>query len=925
MPRLLRSAALVLVAALVLSSAYVVYAWTSVPVKDDPLVRMPGTQPGQVSLEAPNRCLNCHAGYNTSVEPGHNWQGSMMSQSARDPLFWSAMTAAAQDSIWATGRPNATDICLRCHFPTGWLESRSDPTNASLMTGADFDGVQCDLCHRMVDPHFATTYDGTREGDDWAGYWDESNASGSPSQPAADATFAEDALVLQDITLFDGSPAYLGNLPVHEGYTEATSGQYVISPDAAKRASFADAEARHQMSYSRFHKSKYLCSTCHDVSNPVLANLGQDPTTTLPSEDRPAYAYFHAERTFSEFMLSDYGQPGGASGIGPFAPDVYETSRPGNAIAACQDCHMRDVVGTGADKRGVPLRPDDSVEHPNSGQPLHDMTGGNMWVGYLLASAVLGSPNYDSFNEQQLGQGPSTLTLDLTQGQGLNPDALLAGVDRARQQLELAASIENLSYNASTGDLSFRVQNQTGHKLISGFPEGRRMFVNVRAYAGGALIAEVNPYDAAAATLKGLPLADQSPPLDTHETYVDALVYETHASSDDDVPNTNGFGLTDEAETFHFALATGRYKDNRIPPRGFRIDQAAERLAEPVWHGSSDVDYFTAAEYAGGYDDVSLSLVPGADTVEVSLYYQTTSREYVEFLRSEINGTGGTLTGTGAGGDAPYIAQEDPFFTQLSAWGETIWQLWLHNNDVPGAAPVLMTTATAGGTGGACTAPTPELSSAVPDHQQVTLTWTDVYATDPSVVGHRVYYDQGGKAQLVAEVGLTTTYIDTGLTNGETYCYKVTSLTTDCESAASDVLCAVPDNQSLGVAGVSELVTGLYETTGKGKSQTTVFVTTSSFTQGDTVVVRALVLDAATDLPVAGAKVEIAIDGPATAVVSANTDEAGVAAVTWQTTAPNRKGNGGTATGSYTAVVSDIAATGYTWDGVATEVEFTLE
>jgi hypothetical protein len=86
-----------------------------------------------------------------------------------------------------------------------------------------------------------------------------------------------------------------------------------------------------------------------------------------------------------------------------------------------------------------------------------------------------------------------------------------------------------------------------------------------------------------------------------------------------------------------------------------------------------------------------------------------------------------------------------------------------------------------------------------------------------------------------------------------------------------------------------------------------------------------LVLDAATDLPVAGAKVEIAIDGPATAVVSANTDEAGVAAVTWQTTAPNRKGNGGTATGSYTAVVSDIAATGYTWDGVATEVEFTLE
>ena len=31
------------------------------PVVDDPLVRMPGTQPGQVALEAPGRCLNCHA------------------------------------------------------------------------------------------------------------------------------------------------------------------------------------------------------------------------------------------------------------------------------------------------------------------------------------------------------------------------------------------------------------------------------------------------------------------------------------------------------------------------------------------------------------------------------------------------------------------------------------------------------------------------------------------------------------------------------------------------------------------------------------------------------------------------------------------------------------------------------------------------
>jgi hypothetical protein len=125
---------------------------------------MPGTQPSDgVSLEAPNRCLNCHAGYDGAVEPGFQWQGSMMAQAARDPFFWAAMTVAAQDAIWLLGNPNATDLCLRCHMPAGWLEGRSDPTNAENMSASDFDGVQCDFCHRMYDPFFDDTFAGVRE------------------------------------------------------------------------------------------------------------------------------------------------------------------------------------------------------------------------------------------------------------------------------------------------------------------------------------------------------------------------------------------------------------------------------------------------------------------------------------------------------------------------------------------------------------------------------------------------------------------------------------------------------------------------------------------------------------------------------------------------------------------------------------------
>ena len=92
-----------------------------------------------------------------------------------------------------------------------------------------------------------------------------------------------------------------------------------------------------------------------------------------------------------------------------------------------------------------------------------------------------------------------------------------------------------------------------------------------------------------------------------------------------------------------------------------------------------------------------LHVVPGGARVEVVLNYQTTSREYMEFLRDEINGTGHlTLPDPNPGTptiNEAYIVQTDPFFTQLKAWGDTLWQLWLHNKDLPGAAPVVMTQA----------------------------------------------------------------------------------------------------------------------------------------------------------------------------------------------------------------------------------------
>ena len=677
-----------------------VLAWSPLAVADDPLLRMPGTQPGAVTLEAPTQCFNCHADFDDATEPA-TVLGSMMSQAARDPLYWASLTVAAQDSIWALGRPNGSDLCLRCHFPQGWLEGRSDPTNGSEMDGADFDGVHCGLCHRLIDPFFETTYDGSREGSDWPDYWDETNLSETPSQAAADATYAADEAVSETITLFNGDPFFdsVDDVPHSSDYEEGGGGQFFIATDSARRGPFADANTSHSMAYSRYHKSRYFCSTCHDVSNSALANLAFDGTppgdgpTVLPTENESAFAYAHVERTFSEFMLSDFGLQGGAPGSGPFAPEVFETSLANDFIARCQDCHMPDTSGRAAGQNKSVLRPSQSVEHPNSGVPAHDLTGGNVWIPRILASTVSGLPGYDAINDALLSQGPAVLTLDLTQGLGIDVDRLLAGADRAVANLQAAAGLEEIDFELSTGALSFRIRNHTGHKLISGFPEGRRMWINVQAYdEGGSLTSEINPYDAAASTLKGLSFSYDDPdqvlpnplPLGSSEQHLDELVYEMVTSS----------SLTGEDHTFHAVLADGRFKDNRIPPRGFRIAEAAERLSEPAWNGSPAPGLFTADEYAGGYDQVSLTLPPGTTEIVISLYYQTTSREYVEFLRDEINGTASTLIGTGAGGDPPYLAQTDPFFGSLKAWGDTIWQLWRHNRQVAGAAPVLMTRAT---------------------------------------------------------------------------------------------------------------------------------------------------------------------------------------------------------------------------------------
>lgn len=494
---------------------------------------LPGSQPDESGqIEKLTRCTNCHGGYDEEdVEPVFTWQGGMMSQAMRDPHFFATMAIANQDA------PESGDLCLRCHTQMGWLEGRSEPTDGSALTTDDYDGVQCDFCHRLVKP----------------------TAIGVNPYPD-DPTYTSDTYPLDQ--------TYLSTLSNPTDIS--ANGMFIVDSDQAKRGPYSETVARHAYYYSPFHSDAYLCGTCHDVSNPVFT---RDPSGAYvpnafdtPAPDFNPYTMFPVERTFSEWKMSAYNTPEG----------VYAPQFGGNkdTVSTCQDCHMRDVTGHGCDKNNAPLRDD---------LPLHDQTGGNTVVPLWVASLYPGD---------------------------VNAAALDSGIQRATYMLQNAITMTlDVTQQGEHFLAQVHIVNETGHKLPSGYPEGRRIWINVKAYDIGAqLIYESGAYDMVTADL-------------THDA--DVKIYEIKPGiSTALAPIVN----LPAGPSFHFVLNDTVYQDNRIPPRGFTNAAFDSIQSPPVDYSYADGQYWDDTDY----------LLPG-ETVEVvvTLYYQTTSKEYVEFLRDE--------------------------------------------------------------------------------------------------------------------------------------------------------------------------------------------------------------------------------------------------------------------------------------------------
>ncbi|GAA0721041.1 hypothetical protein [Dokdonella soli] len=578
-----------------------------------------GTQPGLFLplLETNPSCSSCHGangGTSTAFRPYPSWGGSMMANATRDPVFFAALDIANVDA------PGVGDYCLRCHASRGWYGGR--------VVKAGFGAPNNDVTLGAAGCLLSGGYDWQDTTDnDYSGlpchYCHRLTDSGPGSAPA----MIGNANAWVDDTLCDANASE----PCRRGPYDYPSGS-LLPP--------------HPWKQSAYHTESGVCGVCHDVTTPdtsmgplktLLLDNGTDTTRPFP-----------IERTYSEWGQSLFADAIFRDGFGdPLAgTPIVAHAQP------CQICHMptsEDPSASACSLGGYPSR--------TGNLPVHAFAGGNTWVPGIIK-----------------GEYSNTAAIPGAYGGVGRQASFDQTVAWARQMLGGAASIATTIQNymppgigAGSMTVQVKVTNLSGHKLPTGYPEGRRMWLNLQVKdRNGALVFESGAYDAAGGVLT----------LDAQ-----ARVYETQQG----IWNHNGTGKCDFVDgagkpLFHFALNDCIVKDNRIPPLGFRPATAVD----PNGYELRPIPLGTYPETSPGsgvlvnFDTTYYSLIvpigtPGPLTATARLYYQTESKDYIAFVRDQAiaNGSQSENAMCAASTGRPFVVGP-----KQRTRGEYVYELW---------------------------------------------------------------------------------------------------------------------------------------------------------------------------------------------------------------------------------------------------------
>ncbi|HET8538396.1 MAG TPA: fibronectin type III domain-containing protein [Anaeromyxobacter sp.] len=372
-----------------------------------------------------------------------------------------------------------------------------------------------------------------------------------------------------------------------------------------------------------------FCGSCHELTIPVL-NHG------MPEQ-----------RTYSEWKYSAYGDPNG--------PD-YRT---------CQDCHMPrlsheytdDILGSyNADPLGEPGGW--PYSKPRTNTAVHKFAGANRDLPEMMKLIypevdfeVVGGAGIEGGGNMGMGTGndprifPGMLSTrdSLWERNRRNTDVnLMDGVD-----VSIVGGPTLVDALAGKWQVQVRVTNLTGHRLPSGYPDGRRMWLGLQVTdATGALqvpFYESGWYDDATATL--FTDGNRSAFRRALGNQIDASVaggnavmtYErvTGACSFDPVTGER-VGCTPSLDLLNDHILF----DNRIPPAGFSYG-AYRATGVKFW--TYDPATFVPVEDATrypdgqGFDVVTYTFLAPPDAqlaVRAELFFQSHTREFMEHLRA---------------------------------------------------------------------------------------------------------------------------------------------------------------------------------------------------------------------------------------------------------------------------------------------------
>lgn len=466
----------------------------------------------------------------------------------------SAMSQAGRDPLtWAAifnsnaMVPDSGEFCLRCHTSSGWYAGRSTTSDGSSLLPSDIrNGVSCQMCHRMVDPIPSTT--------DQAVSIDSEIRNSLVSLPPQDHPAS--AMIILDPQDRRRGPFDLGTqFTFHSAYQTDFLSQ---SNDAIKESS--------------------LCGSCHNIDNPILSwdsvrsqYWPNDMDTAAPSFSNGDL--FPIERTYDEWLYSDFAS------TGVFAPQ-FAGSKPDQIVRSCQDCHMPRMTGSAALPEFNPVYRDCQT---TGCLPEHSFATANTWLPQLLQD-----PSW------RLSSSSDAEFLDHT----LQLNQLF---------LRKAASLD-VSFTGSGNNRFARVSvtNETGHKLPTGYPEGRRMWIYIKAInQSGQVVFESGKYDW---TLQELIM----------DPYI--KVYETKQGITTELANLLGIP---SGESFNFILNNTILKDNRIPPRGVTNQEYNQPGLQTIGADYSDNQYWDITDYPIPLETSSVTVI---------LYYQTASNDYIQFL-----------------------------------------------------------------------------------------------------------------------------------------------------------------------------------------------------------------------------------------------------------------------------------------------------